>query len=144
MPKRITRNPEAPPVDVGEETGDASSPRPDENVVEEIGDEVGVKFNDNEPIRPLEKMGERDMDRWEMDPASSADYQARQREMGEGEGEEEDDEDEDVLGDEEEDEDLELDEDELEDLDEDEELEDEDLEGVDEEDLEGEEEADEE
>ena len=65
--------------ELGDETGDAASPRPDENVVSEIGEEVGITFEDNEPLRPLEKMGERDMNRWELDPASADDYESRQR-----------------------------------------------------------------
>ena len=66
--------------ELGDETGDAASPRPDENVVSEIGEEVGITFEDNEPLRPLEKMGERDEKRWELDPASADDYEQRQRE----------------------------------------------------------------
>lgn len=36
------------PRDPGDETGDASSPRPDENVASEIGEEVGVEPGDDE------------------------------------------------------------------------------------------------
>lgn len=66
--------------ELGDETGDSSSPRPDENVVSEIGEEVGITFEDQEPLRPIEKMGERDERRWELDPASADDWQERQQE----------------------------------------------------------------
>jgi uncharacterized protein DUF6335 len=65
------------PKDVGDETGDATSPRPDANVAEEIGAETGVTFQDTEPIGVTEKVAERDRRRWELDPASSEDYELR-------------------------------------------------------------------
>jgi hypothetical protein len=58
-------------------TGDASSPSPDENVVEEIGEKAGVTYEENEPLRTTEKVGERDRKRWELDPVSSEDYEER-------------------------------------------------------------------
>jgi len=80
MPKKPTVDDYRSPSDVGDETGDHSSPRPDENVVEEIGEEVGVTFEAGEPLRPIEKVGDRDRERWELDPASSEDYEQRVRE----------------------------------------------------------------
>ncbi len=82
MTKRKKWTPDDPhvPAEVGDETGDASSPSPDQNVVSEIGEEVGETYEDNEPIRPNEKVSERDRDRWELDPASSPDYEERQKE----------------------------------------------------------------
>lgn len=83
IPKRREKTPRVrddASDEIGDETGDASSPRPDENVVSEIGEEAGITFEDNEPLRPLEKMGERDAKRWELDPASADDYEQRQRE----------------------------------------------------------------
>jgi hypothetical protein len=71
--------------ETGDETGDASSPRPDENVVSEIGDEAGITYEDHEPLRMIEKVGERDQRRWELDPASADDWQERQRELKEDE-----------------------------------------------------------
>lgn len=65
------------PKDVSDETGDATSPRPDANVADEIGAEVGVTFQDTEPIGVTEKVAERDRRRWELDPASSEDYELR-------------------------------------------------------------------
>ena len=74
------RSPEAPwlPPDVGDETGDESSPRPDENVVDEIGDETGLRYGEGEPMHTVEKRDERDRNRWELDPASSEDFERRQ------------------------------------------------------------------
>lgn len=72
-------------AELGDETGDWSSPRPDANVVDDIGREAGVNFNDNEPLRPIEKVGDRDRARAELDPASDEDYQDRQRELSEPE-----------------------------------------------------------
>ncbi|HEY7863665.1 MAG TPA: DUF6335 family protein [Thermoanaerobaculia bacterium] len=78
------------PMDVGDETGDAASPRPDANVAEEIGAEAGVTFQDAEPIGVTEKIADRDRRRWELDPASSEDYESRaQDEAGESETSEE-------------------------------------------------------
>jgi hypothetical protein len=68
------------PTTVGDETGDASSPRPDANVADEIAAEAGVPYVDQEPLRTLDKVAERDRDRWELDPASSEDWHERRRE----------------------------------------------------------------
>ena len=65
------------PLDLGDETGDESSPRPDENVVSEIGAEAGVTYGDEEEIRTFDKVAGRDRERWELDPASSEDYAER-------------------------------------------------------------------
>lgn len=70
-------------ADVGEETVGGSSPTPDQDVVEEIGQAVGLTYEDNEPLRPLEKILERDRNRWELDPASSEDYKQRVNHEGE-------------------------------------------------------------
>jgi len=68
------------PQDLGDETGDASSPRPDENVVDEIGAEVGVEWGSEEPVHAtVDKVGRRDDHRWELDPASSEDYEDREK-----------------------------------------------------------------
>ena len=37
---------------------------------EEIGQAAGVVYNDEEPLDLAEKMGKRDRERWELDPAS--------------------------------------------------------------------------
>jgi hypothetical protein len=64
-------------ADVGEETAGGSVATPDQDVVEEIGQALGVTYEDNEPLRSGEKLEERDRKRWELDPASSEDYKKR-------------------------------------------------------------------
>lgn len=68
------------PTSISDETGDASSPRPDANVSEEIGEEVGVPVQENEELEgSAEKLAQRDDRRWELNPASSEDYTERSR-----------------------------------------------------------------
>jgi hypothetical protein len=71
-------------ADVGEETVGGSAPTPDQDVVEQLGEAVGVTYEDNEPLDPTEKVVERDRHRWELDPASSEDYGDRVNREGEG------------------------------------------------------------
>ena len=61
--------------DVGEEAVGGGNPTPDQDVVEEIGEAMGVTFQDNEPLDIVEKMEKRDRDRWELDPASADDFE---------------------------------------------------------------------
>jgi hypothetical protein len=70
-------------ADVGEETVGGSSPTPDQDVVDEIGEAVGLTYEDNEPLHTTEKVEERDRKRWELDPASSEDYNKRVNHEGE-------------------------------------------------------------
>jgi hypothetical protein len=66
-------------ADVGDETVGGSAPTPDQDVVEELGIAVGLTYEDNEPLHTTEKVDERDRKRWELDPASSEDYNERAR-----------------------------------------------------------------
>lgn len=59
---------------VGEESVGGGNPTPDQDVVEEIGQALGYTYEDNEPLRPEEKLEDRDRDRWELDPASAEDF----------------------------------------------------------------------
>lgn len=61
----------------GEETVGGSVVTPDQDVVEEIGEALGVTYRYDEPLRPVEKEAERDHPRWEMNPASSEDFRSR-------------------------------------------------------------------
>ena len=70
-------------ADVGDETVGGSAPTPDQDVVEEIGEALGVTYEDNEPLHTTEKVEERDRKRWELDPASSEDYNDRVNREGE-------------------------------------------------------------
>jgi hypothetical protein len=63
--------------DVGTEAPGGSNPTPDQDLVDAIGEAVGVTYQDNEPLKFGDKMAERDESRWELDPASSEDYQER-------------------------------------------------------------------
>ena len=64
-------------VDVGEETVGGSTPTPDQDIVDDLGRAAGITYADGEPLRPGEKISERDEKRWEVDPASAEDYPER-------------------------------------------------------------------
>lgn len=61
----------------GDEAPGGDNPTPDQDVVEEIGRALGVEYQDNEELEGAEKIARRDQKRWELDPASSEDYQDR-------------------------------------------------------------------
>jgi hypothetical protein len=67
----------------GEETATGSSPTPDQGVVEENAASMGITYADDEPLKVGEKERSRDKKRWELDPASSDDYQDRVRDENE-------------------------------------------------------------
>lgn len=59
---------------VGEELVGGGNPTPDQDIVEEIGEAMGVTFQDNEPLDFDEKMNKRDRDRWELNPSSAEEF----------------------------------------------------------------------
>jgi hypothetical protein len=63
----------------GDESAVSSMPTPEQSVVDDIGTAMGVTYQDNEELRFGEKESSRDRKRWELDPASSDDYQDRKR-----------------------------------------------------------------
>lgn len=63
----------------GDESAVSSMPVPGQSVVEEIGQAMGVTYQDNEELKVGEKERSRDKHRWELDPASSDDWQDRNR-----------------------------------------------------------------
>jgi hypothetical protein len=63
----------------GDESAVSSMPTPEHNVVEEIGAAMGVTYQEGEELKAGEKERSRDLKRWELDPASSEDYQDRVR-----------------------------------------------------------------
>ena len=63
----------------GDESAVSSMTTPEQNVVDEIGAAMGVTYQDNEELKFGEKERSRDKKRWELDPASSEDYQDRVR-----------------------------------------------------------------
>jgi hypothetical protein len=64
----------------GDEAVAGSAATPEQNDVAEMGRAMGVTYEDNEELKVGEKERERDKHRWELDPASSDDYQDRVRE----------------------------------------------------------------
>jgi hypothetical protein len=63
--------------DVGDEAPGGDNPTPDQDRVDDIGKALGVEYEDNEELKASDKIAERDKKRWELDPASSDDYQDR-------------------------------------------------------------------
>ena len=63
----------------GDESAVSSMTTPEQNVVDDIGAAMGVTYQDNEELKFGEKERSRDHKRWELDPASSEDYQDRLR-----------------------------------------------------------------
>lgn len=62
---------------VGDEAPGGDNPTPDQDIVDDIGRAVGVQYQDNEELKGEEKITKRDKHRWELDPASSEDYDER-------------------------------------------------------------------
>ena len=54
----------------GEEAVGGTVPTPDQDVVDELGQALGVTYEDDEPLQGGEKILERDRNRWELDPKS--------------------------------------------------------------------------
>jgi hypothetical protein len=63
----------------GDETVAGSMATPGQNDVAEMGKAIGIEYADDEPLRVGEKERDRDKDRFELDPASSEDWQERNR-----------------------------------------------------------------
>src|SRR5579864_424911 len=61
----------------GDEAPGGDNPTPDQEVVEELGEAVGLEYRDNEELGTTDKVSRRDKHRWELDPASSEDYKDR-------------------------------------------------------------------
>jgi hypothetical protein len=62
---------------VGDEAPGGDNPTPDQDRVDDIGKALGVQYDDNEELKAADKIAQRDKHRWELDPASSDDYQDR-------------------------------------------------------------------
>ena len=61
----------------GDEAPGGDNPTPDQDVVDEIGHAIGLEYEDDEELEGEEKILKRDRDRWELDPASSDDFDER-------------------------------------------------------------------
>jgi hypothetical protein len=59
---------------VGDEAPGGDNPTPDQDRVDDIGRALGIQYADNEELKPVDKVTERDRHRWELDPASAEDY----------------------------------------------------------------------
>jgi Family of unknown function (DUF6335) len=66
----------------GEEAVGGDSPTPDQGIVDELGEALGVVYQEGEPLHTTEKLEERDEHRWELDPASSEGFGGRSRHEG--------------------------------------------------------------
>ena len=62
---------------VGDEAPGGDNPTPDQDIVDDIGRAVGVEYQDNEELKGADKVARRDRNRWELDPASSEDWDER-------------------------------------------------------------------
>lgn len=62
---------------VGDEAPGGDNPTPDQDIVDDIGRAVGIEYQDNEELKGANKVEERDKKRWELDPASSEDWEDR-------------------------------------------------------------------
>jgi len=62
---------------VGDEAPGGDNPTPDQDIVDDIGRAVGVEYQDNEELKGERKISDRDKHRWELDPASSDDWDDR-------------------------------------------------------------------
>jgi len=64
----------------GDEAPGGDNPTPDQDIVDDVGRALGVEYQDNEELKGAEKLAERDRRRWELDPASSDDWEERSKE----------------------------------------------------------------
>jgi hypothetical protein len=56
----------------GEESVGGSVPTPDQDLVDELGEALGITYEDDEELATEDKLASRDRDRWELDPASAS------------------------------------------------------------------------
>lgn len=66
----------------GDEAATGSQSTPGQNNTDEIGAAMGITYADDETLKFGEKERSRDKHRWELDPASSDDYQERVKDQG--------------------------------------------------------------
>lgn len=57
----------------GEESVGGSVATPDQDIVDELGEAAGLKYQDHEPLDSDKKVLDRDRKRWELDPSSAED-----------------------------------------------------------------------
>lgn len=64
----------------GEESVGGSVATPDQDIVDELGEAVGLTYRDNEPLDYDRKVLNRDRDRWELNPDSTDDNEEESQE----------------------------------------------------------------
>lgn len=57
----------------GEEAVGGTTPTPDQDMVDELGEAVGLTYEGDEELGGEEKLAERDRERWELNPESARD-----------------------------------------------------------------------
>jgi hypothetical protein len=67
----------------GEESVGGSAPTPDQDIVDELGEALGIEYKDFEPLHTGEKLEARDLDRWELNPASVEEIEEQEEELAE-------------------------------------------------------------
>ena len=67
----------------GEESVGGSAPTPDQDVVDELGQALGIGYEDYEPLHTTDKLKERDLDRWELNPESVEEIEEQEDELDE-------------------------------------------------------------
>lgn len=60
-------------IQSGEETVGGSTPTPDQDIVDELGEAVGLVYDDDEELNTEDKIDDRDQNRWELSPDSAVD-----------------------------------------------------------------------
>jgi hypothetical protein len=60
-------------VQAGDEAGGGTVSTPDQDIVENLGEAVGLSYEDDEPLNTEEKLLARDRNRWELNPESVED-----------------------------------------------------------------------
>ncbi|MCT7981256.1 DUF6335 family protein [Laspinema olomoucense] len=66
---------------VGDEAVGGTVATPDQDIVDEIGAAAGVEQADRQELRVRDELSERDEERWELDPESSEEYEARRESL---------------------------------------------------------------
>jgi hypothetical protein len=61
----------------GDESVGGTAPTPDMDIVDNLGKAVGIEMDDTEFLHTNDILEQRDDERWEMEPRSSEDYEAR-------------------------------------------------------------------
>lgn len=56
----------------GEESVGGTASTPDQDIVEDLGEALGITHDDDEELDTEDKLAERDRKRWELDPRSAA------------------------------------------------------------------------